>query len=500
LIRQTALQDERISRLIIFDMKQQILNLGKDSLIYGVGSVVTRFIGLITLPLFTAYLTPEEFGVLAMLALLTMVAQPVFSLGLSAAMGPSYFGSDSPLNKSKAVWTVFTINIVSATALVAIAWLIPEKLSRLVRLSADYSPLLSLSLTGCALTILVTSFTQRVQFEKQAMLYVAAILVTALTAILLSAITVVFLGWGIKGMVIGQLAGNTATFFAFLFLGLKATKPAVSFVMAKEMLRLGLPLAPGFMFLFILMHANKYILEWQTGLDAVGIYSVGFNLGMAISIVTGGIATAWYPFFMSYMKRQSEVMVIFGRIFTYYFFSVGLLTIFFFLAAKPTVYLLTQERFHDAYLVVGYVALSNFLQTLFCLFLPGLYFKSEVKYVSLVQGLAALISLPINYFLIFNMGLIGAGIGLVAGNLLMVILMYGWNCLNSTRYPTIKYEWGRLFSFIVLAIVIIIFYEQLPVTSIGGEILKSMLLFLIASCFILFLLNKKEKLFLFQNR
>ena len=216
--------------------------------------------------------------------------------------------------------------------------------------------------------------------------------------------------------------------------------------------------------------------------------------------MTGGIATAWYPFFMSYMERQSEVMVIFGRIFTYYVFGVGLLTIFFFLAAKPTVYFLTQERFHDAYLVVGYVALANFLQTLFCLFLPGLYFKSEVKYVSLVQGLAALLSLPINYFLIVNMGLIGAGIGLAAGNLLMVTLMYGWNCLNSTKYPMIKYEWGRVFSFLFLAIVIIIFYEQIPATSIAGEILKSILFFLIASCYILFLLNKKEKLILFQNR
>ena len=45
-------------------MKQQILSLGKDSLIYGVGSVIIRFTGLLLLPLFTAYLSPEEFGVL----------------------------------------------------------------------------------------------------------------------------------------------------------------------------------------------------------------------------------------------------------------------------------------------------------------------------------------------------------------------------------------------------------------------------------------------------
>ena len=75
-------------------MRQVILSLAKDSMVYGVGSVITRFIVLITLPLFTTYLKPEEYGVLAMLAILTMLAQPVFSLGLSAAMGPSYFEED----------------------------------------------------------------------------------------------------------------------------------------------------------------------------------------------------------------------------------------------------------------------------------------------------------------------------------------------------------------------------------------------------------------------
>ena len=190
-------------------------------MIYGLGSVITRFIGLFTLPLFTTYLKPEEYGVLAMLALLTMLAQPVFSLGMSAAMGPSYFERDNPQNKSKVVWSVFAINVVSSTMLFTAAWVIPVTLGQLVRLPSEYAPLVCLSLTACALNILVTSFTQRVQFEKQAKLYVAATISTALTAILVSVITVIFLGLGVKGMVIGQLAGNTVT---FLLICLSASK------------------------------------------------------------------------------------------------------------------------------------------------------------------------------------------------------------------------------------------------------------------------------------
>lgn len=462
-------------------------------MIYGVGSVITRFIGLFTLPLFTAYLSPDEYGVLAMLALLTMVAQPVFSLGLSAAMGPSYFEHDNPLNKSKAVWTVFVINTVSASVLVAIAWLLPVTLGKLVRLHAEYAPLIGLSLTGCALTILVTSFTQRVQFEKQAKLYVAVTLASAVSAITVSIVTVVFLGWGVKGMVIGQVAGNTVTFLFFLLIGLKSTKPAVSLAMAKELLRQGLPLVPSFAFLFVLMHANKYILEWKVGMDAVGIYSIGFNLGMAISIVTSGIATAWFPFFMTYMKRQSEARVIFGRVFTYYNFGVGFICILVFLAAKPAVSLLTKEAFHDAYLAVGFVALANFLQTIFCLFLPGLYFNREIKYVSFIQGCAALISMPLNYFLIVNMGVLGAAIGLAAGNFLMAGLMYGWNQLNRARYPRVSYEWGRVFSFVALALVIIILYSHLPSRTTAGDITNSIIMGVVALSGMLLLLNGNER-------
>lgn len=481
-------------------LKQQILSLGKDSMIYGVGSVITRFIGLFTLPLFTTYLKPEEYGVLAMLALLTMVAQPVFSLGLSAAMGPSYFERDNPLNKSRAVWTVFAINTVSATLLVAISWLFPATLGQLVRLPAEYAPLVGLTLTGSAFSIVVTSFTQRVQFEKQAKLYVAATLATALAAILVSVITVVYLGWGAKGMVIGQLAGNIATALIFLIIGIQGTKPLVSLVMAKELLRQGLPLVPSFAFLFVLMHANKFILEREFGLEAVGIYSIGFNLGMAISIATGGIATAWYPFFMSYMERQSEARLIFGRVLTYYVFGVGLICLFFLLAAKPAVVLLTKESFYPAYVVVGWVAFANFSQTLFNFFLPGIYFHKEIKYVSLVQGLVALVSLPVNYFFIAKLGVLGAGIGLAINNLLMACLMFGWNHLNRTRYLVIEYEWGRIASFMVIFSAFFIVNEKIVVNGLIDEIGKAIALLIAALGITFMLLKSSERSFLCQGK
>jgi O-antigen/teichoic acid export membrane protein len=220
---------------------------------------------------------------------------------------------------------------------------------------------------------------------------------------------------------------------------------------------------------------------------------------MIISIVTSGIATAWYPFFMTYMERQKEAKVIFGRIFTYYIFGVGFITLCFFLVAKPFILLLTQAAFHDAYIVIGFVALSYFAQTIFNFFLPGIYFQKEIKYVSIVQGLAALISLPINFFLIVSFGILGAAIGLCVSNFLMAGMMYGWNFLNSDRYLIATYEWDRVFTFTLCSLVILVFYLLISVTTTKGEITKSILMSVLTLVIMLLLLNKSERMVLIKK-
>jgi len=473
-------------------MKQQILSLGKDSLIYGVGSVITRFIGLFTLPLFTAYLTPAEYGVLAMLALLTMVVQPLFSLGLGAAMGPCYFERDDVQNKSTVVWTTFFIHTLSSAFLIVIAWNYTAFIAKLVRLSEEHYLLIGLSLTGCAFTIIATAITARVQFEKQAKLYVVVTLITALTAILVSIITVVVLGWGIKGMVIGQLSGNAITLVAFLIISIQHTKYTICTRMARELFRLGLPLMPSFAFLFILMHANKYFLESKLGLDAVGVYSIGFNLGVAVSIITGGIATAWYPFFMKYINRQAEAVNLFGRIFTYYTIGVGFVIICFFVFAKPMVMALTNAEFHSAYLVVGLVSTANYLIGFYNLFLPAIYYKKEIYMQSVIQGTAVIFSLPITYFCVDQYGVLGAGLGLVIGHFIMALLTYLWVTYRRGEYMVVNYEWKRVLKFSIVFIAVAIVMLNARIESMLYSLLFSCAALFVATLLIIKILNKSE--------
>jgi len=415
-------------------MRKHLFNLGKSSAIYGLGSMVNRFMGLLLLPIFTTYLTPTEYGILTMLALLTLVAQPVFSLGTGAAMGPSYFEGNDELRKSKAVWTTFTILSCSALVLIAIAWFMPVTVSKIALRTPEHSLLVSLTLTGCAATILATPFMQRLQFEDQALTYVLITLLTALITLAISLVTVTLLGWGVTGMVVSQLTGNIIALILFAIFSARGTRFKFSRAVAADVLKFGLPLIPSFAFLFLMIQGNKYVLQWLSGLEAVGIYSIGFNFGAVFGVLTGAVSTAWYPFFLKFIDNQEDGKKIFSQIFSLYIICFGMITVLFFVVSGPLISLMTDQHFHAASAVVGYVALANFLLGLFSLLLPPIYFAKQVQKVSLTQGVASLISIPLAIILILQWGLVGAAIAVAANHLVLCLLQYMLNRLFLRPY------------------------------------------------------------------
>lgn len=438
-------------------MKEQILRLGKDSMIYGVGTMFTRLINLLLLPLFTAYLTPTDYGILALLALLGFVAQPIFSLGLGASMGPCYFEGNCESRKATATGTAFALLLLSASVLLAVAWVLPGPLSLLLFGKTGYSGPVSLFLSAIAVQMLSTPFALRLQFEQRAFLFVLLTAISTVISVALSVVLVVALGWGVHGMIVGQIISAVAHLLLLLFAGGDSAGLRVDWTMGRQLLRLGLPLVPSFAFMFILQQSNRYFLEWFQGLAEAGIYSIGFNCGMIMGLLVGAFTSAWYPYFMSFLDRQEEARILFGRIFTCYVYGFGAVCLLFFLFAKPVLTVMTQSAFHRAYPIVGCAATAQYFTGMFSLLLPGVYFSKEVKYVSVVQGTSACVAVLLNFVAIRWLGLWGAGAALVLGHLAMVTLQQVWNTWRGREYLPVEYEWGRVgrFGALFLAVAIL---------------------------------------------
>jgi len=440
-------------------MRAEILSLGRSSLVYGTGQVLLRVINLLLLPVFTSYLTPVDYGVVSVLTLATFFLAPVFALGIPSAIGLFYFDDAEPAARSRIITTAATVLAVSGGVLVLAGaatapWLVGILFPGATG-ARDLPLLLVLSIGTAATTNLTQPLLLQLQLERRAKTFVLLTVASTLITIGLSVGAVVGLRAGVFGLVAASLVGQLIGAGLALLLTSRGARLSFDASVALRLLRVGIPLIPSFLFVFVILQANRYVLQVERGLDDVGIYTIGFNLGYAISIVVSGFTSAWFPFFLSYGDRQDEARPLFGRITTYYVVGIGFLALLFFMAARPAILILTQAGFHDAYVVVGASATAQFLIGLHSVLLAGVYFAKDVRSVPVIQGISAAVGLFLNVILIHWIGMAGAGIALVAGCLTMVVLQHG---LNRWRgYLQVAYEWPRLvpfgIAFIALAVV-----------------------------------------------
>ena len=84
-----------------------IKNVGTKSLIYGLGTVLIRAINILVLPLYTHYLTPADYGIVAISTSLTALLSLVMPLSLYSAIVPFYYRYSSNSNRSRMLGNIW---------------------------------------------------------------------------------------------------------------------------------------------------------------------------------------------------------------------------------------------------------------------------------------------------------------------------------------------------------------------------------------------------------
>ena len=433
-------------------MRSDILRLGRSTLIYGIGQVLVRLVSLLLLPVFTSYLTPLDYGVSSILGVLIFFVTPVFALGISGAIGVVYFERSDPRRQSATIWTALALVTVSAGSLVAIGALNADHLVTLLfgetPPTYDLEYLVVLALLTAGMSIVSLPMLLSLQLAERAKSFVAITVASAGLSILLSLVFIVVFSRGVAGFIEAGAIAQAVTLLLATWVSILRIPFRLDVEIAFALLRLGIPLLPTFIAALVIQQANKYLLQAIEGLDAVGLYTIGFNLGMLSALIISAFTNAWFPFFSSFMERQSAAAPVIARIMTYYVVGVGSLSLMFFIWARPVALVMLQPRFHDAFASVGPSAAAQFLLGAHSILSATMYFAKDVRYAIVIQGAAAILSIALNLALIPLLGTRGAAIALILGVLSMVIVQLAWNRYRD--YLAIPYEGRRILPFAVL--------------------------------------------------
>ena len=440
-----------------------ITRLIGETAIYGLGTMLPRFLNYLLVPLYTIYVfTKAEYGQVTLLYSYVAILLVLLTFGMETA----FFRY---ANKSKEVKKVFntaatSVFIISVVFLLLIIIFLTD-ISKLIEYPAnrEYVLIIAIIIVIDAITALPFAF---LRYKNKALKFSSIRVISVLITIFLNLLFLVFIPnyFGENYTALPIYRSTNLVTFVFIsnligsfstLLMLSSEFKYFSFKIDKEllgnMLKYGLPILIISLSFMITEVADKILLKYfltdrATADSQLGIYAASYKLAIIMMLFIQMFRYAAEPFFFSeadkkYAKRTySRVMTLFVA-FTWFIFLL------------VTLYLDIFKYFIGEAFWVGLIIVPIILSAKIFL---GIFYNLSVWYKltnttyygAIIAVIAAIITIVLNIILIPIYGYMGSAWTNFISYFIIMIVSYFWG----RRVYKINYEIKRILIYTVIAI------------------------------------------------
>ncbi len=411
---------------------------GGQVIIYGFGDAINKILMILTVPLFSRYLTPAEYGVAGVLAVTTALLLGLGDLGLTNGIFRFFYDEKEPRRSHLIVTTqIATVAITSAIALLSLIF--SHQLSSLFFKSPDYNYVVVLSFFTIPFQMAVQPPLIRLKIEEKVRRYTVLALLRVIASVALSAFLIIGLGRGLNGFFEGPLIAAIIFAIYILLSSLKDQKIFFSRELFRKMFFFGSPYIFSAISIWVINWADRFVLTRLSNLTEVGLYTLGYTVGMAVMLPIGAFQSAWNPFFMSISKKP-DAKEIYCLVFTYFFLIISFFVLFVAVFARDFFYFFTPASYHDAFNVVPVVSLAYILNGAFAIITIGSFLAKKPILDMITELIGVVINLVLLFVLIPYFGRMGAAWATLGAYLALPVIML---FLLRKVYP-IKYDFQRV--------------------------------------------------------
>jgi O-antigen/teichoic acid export membrane protein len=406
---------------------------------YQVADVVSKFIAVLLLPVYTRYIDPAGYGVVELLANGVILVSILVRFGIIEAFLRFYF-TDEDQERRDALARRSIIVLLFTTTIAAIVLVVAAvPLSRVVLGYRDPTIFRIAVLGMWSFTNLELAY-GLLRVDERLRLYAIASLSNVLMTIAASLVLVVGLGKGAEGLLLGNYGASTIVLFALWFALRHRLRPRPARVQRMgELLRFGLPTVPAEASVYLLSIIDRYYIYHHRSPSLAGLYSIAIKLAGAVAFIVRAFQYAWPPLAYS-VTDDAEAGRLYGLVTTYYVLVSGLVVAGLALLGRWILRLLAAPSFYGAYKALPWVALGWALYGLWVVFLviAGRAKVTTRNFPASLAGLAANVVLLL--LLVGPLGIAGAGIALCGAYVVMLSFMH---VLTRRVFP-VAFEWLRL--------------------------------------------------------
>ena len=432
-------------------------DLAKNTAIVSIGKICTQLITFFLLPVYTAVLSNEEYGVVDLLNTLTSLLLPIATLQIE--QGIFRYLLDCRENKEKQTTLITTVSkfILVQSAICILIFLCASPF-----IHNEYKYFLMANLLIGILSSISLQICRGLGDNKT---YAVGSFITGALTVILNVIFIVAFKWGAYGMLIATAISNLlCAIYVFVkkkiykYIDIKQNDKKL----LKDIIKYSVPLIPNMISWWIVSASDRTIISAVIGVAQNGIYSAANKFS--------GIFSTLYSVFNLTWTESASINInsedrdeFFSKIFDFivrFFGSLCLGTI----AVMPFVFgILVNEKFAESYYQIPILILGSVFNILVS-FLGSVYVaKKLTKEIAKTSIIAAIINIVVNIALINQIGLYAASISTVIAYFAMFI--YRW--IDVKKYVSIKTNKALIAVLSVSFLVAIItYYLKMKIISI----------------------------------
>ena len=467
--------------------------LAKQTAIYGISTIVVRFLNYLLTPYYTRIFDQGEYGIVTDIYALIPFALVILSMGMES----SYFrfttraeeqGGDIMQSKRRVFATTWGITSLNAIIFFAIVWLFNGAISHIMGETYVAHPEY---VTIVAAIVMVDVWTMipfsRLREQGRAMRFV---MLKALSVLLNVGLAIAFgiaglygTSFGVGWVLIANLIASIVTLIALLPTT-GGVVPRIDGALLRKIFVYSLPLLisgiAGTANEFIDRQMIKYLTpgDEATAMAQLGIYGAIVKIAVVMTLFTQMYRLAAEPFFLASFKKEEFKEA--NAASMKYFVMASVIIFLGIVLFRDLFALIVGRSFREGIDILPIVLASNVLAGVW--FNLSFWYKREekTKYAAYITFLGLAITVALSILLVPKMGYRGAAWVRLVAEAAMVV----WSYILCRKHFPIPYDLKRIGEYFALGAVIYAISEYaLMGMSYGLHMATNVALFMVAICY-----------------
>lgn len=442
-------------------MREQIRSLGADTAIYGISTIVGRFLNFLLVFFYTNVLQPGEYGIVAYVYSLIAFLTIIYGWGMESAYFKYASTREHGSDRENFSTPLIALGVVSVVLSLFLS-LLAGPIARWTDIPAANSVIVVYSAWILCLDTIATVPFAALRLERKAKLFATLKVLNIVVNVGANVVLLVVFRAGVNGIFLSGLLASASTVLFLLPIIINRLEWRFTSHLFKIMFRFGIPYVPAGLASMMIQVVDRPILRALTDDATVGIYQANYRLGIFMMLIVSMYDYAWRPFFLLH-ANDPHAKTLFARILTYFVLVGAALTLVLSLFIEDLVKIhvfghsLINPEYWSGLPIVPVVLMAYLFLGVYNNLIAGIYIKEKTKYLPSITIVGALINVVANFFLIPHFGMMGAAIATLAAYAGMALTLY----IVVRRFYPVEYEWGKIGVIFVCGVVCYVVYFQM---------------------------------------